>query len=68
MASKKPTLMGHPAIPFYLCDFWAVYEETMKNGILQVRGALPDGGIAIAMFRQQNKPRGSWAAHSLEGV
>lgn len=61
-------LMGFPIVPFRLCDFWAVHEETMENGILRVRGTLPGGTHAVALFKEQGKPRGSWAAHSLEEV
>lgn len=65
------TLMGFPVIPFQLCDFWSVYEETEENGILRVRGELPGSKktIAVALFRiGQHMPKGLWEAHSLEEV
>jgi hypothetical protein len=61
-------VMGFPIIPFRLCDFEAIYTEKFTGNILQVRGALPRGGIAIAKFRKQTAPKGSWCAYSLEEV
>lgn len=61
-------LMGVPLMPFRLCDFVAVYEEATENGVLRVRGALPGGDMAVALFRRQSQPKGAWVAHSLEGV
>lgn len=65
---QKNNLMGFPTLPFRVCDFWAIHEETMKDRILIVRGTLPGGTVAVAKFRSQNKPRGAWTAHSLEEV
>lgn len=61
-------LMGFPAIPFRLCDFWAIQDETMDSATLRVRGTLPGGTQAQALFRQQPGPRGSWAAYELTEV
>jgi hypothetical protein len=61
-------LMGFPVIPFRLCDFWAIHEETIESGILRVRGTLPGGTQAVALFNRQDKPRGSWPAHDLREV
>ncbi len=59
-------MMGFPVVPFRLCDFWAIHDEAMTNGSLRVRGTLPGGTKAVALFRIQPGPRGSWTAHSLE--
>jgi hypothetical protein len=63
-----PPLMGFPAVPFRLCEFWAVHEETWHDGVLTVCGELPGGTKAVAEFRRQNAPRGSWTALSLREV
>ena len=64
------TLMGFPIVTFRLCDFWAIFEETlMDDCTLRVMGALPGGGtVAVALFQPQPGPRGSWAAYSLKEV
>lgn len=59
-------LMGFPVIPFHLCDFWGIHEEVEENGNLWVRGTLPGGTQAIAQFRKQSGPRGSWTAYDLK--
>jgi len=59
-------LMGFPTMPFRLCDFWAIHEEKIENRVLRVCGELPGGVKAVALFRQQDSPRGSWIAHSLK--
>lgn len=61
-------MMGFPAVPFHLCDFWSVYSEKERDGMLIVRGTLPGGTEAVAKFREQPGPRGSWRAHSLEAA
>ena len=58
-------LMGFPVIPFRLCDFCSVFNEEMEGGVLRVRGSLPGGDVAIALFRRQSGPKGSWSAFSL---
>ncbi|MBE0598978.1 MAG: hypothetical protein IH614_17120 [Desulfuromonadales bacterium] len=58
-------LMGFPAIPFLLCDFCLIFEETSTGEVLRVRGALPGGDVAVAQFRRQTGPKGSWRAFSL---
>jgi len=61
-------LMGFPQIPFRLCDFWSIHDETTADGAIVVRGELPGGTHAIAHFAPQNGPRGSWAAYRLEEI
>jgi len=61
-------LMGFPMISFRLCDFWAIHEEKMECGVLRVIGELPGGSSAVAYFRPQAVPRGSWIADNLEEV
>ena len=59
-------MMGFPRIPFRLCDFWAVSKETLqRNGDLVVRGEVMPGVVALARFRPQDGPKGSWKAYSL---
>lgn len=58
-------MMGHPAIPFRLSDFWAIYAEEFGSGELEVVGALPGGGLCRAVFPAQPGPRGDWIASSL---
>ena len=58
-------LMGFPIIPFLLCDFWSIFEETWAGEIFQVRGALAGGEIVTAEFRHQTGSKGSWKAFSL---
>lgn len=62
-------LMGFPKIPFRLCDFYAVLGEYMvDDDTWRVIGELPGGTRAVAMFRKQPGPRGSWTAYSLKEV
>lgn len=59
--------MGFPIIPFRLCDFWAIHDESWSDNVLTVCGTLPGGDLAEATFRRQSGPMGSWQATTLTG-
>lgn len=59
-------MMGFPAIPFKLCDFWSIDNEICNGDTLTVSGTLPGGGSAVATFKRQSIPKGSWCAATLE--
>jgi hypothetical protein len=59
-------MMGFPAIPFKLCDFWSIEREAWNDGTLTVYGTLPGGDGAVATFKRQSVPKGSWCAATLE--
>jgi hypothetical protein len=60
-------MMGFPAVPFRLCDFWAIHHEFWEENVLTVKGELPGGDIATARFPLQSGPKGNWKASALEG-
>ncbi len=60
-------MMGFPAIPFKLCDFWAIHSETWNGDTLTVSGLLPGNTAAVATFMRQATSKGSWLAATLEG-
>lgn len=59
-------LMGFPLFPFELSDFWSIYNETWGGDTLTVTGMLPGDTVAVATFKRQSPPKGSWIASSLE--
>lgn len=60
-------MMGFPVIPFKLCDFWSIELEVCNGDTLTVSGTLPGGDRAVATFKKQTEPKGSWLASALEG-
>lgn len=58
-------MMGFPVIPFRLCDFWAIHSESWNGDELTVTGSLPGGLNAVATFKRQAIPKGSWIASTL---
>lgn len=59
-------MMGFPAIPFKLCDFWQIHHEAWNGDVMTVSGILPGETSAVATFKRQAKPKGSWIASTLE--
>jgi hypothetical protein len=58
-------MMGFPAIPFRLCDFWAIHSESWSSDELTVTGSLPGGDKAVSTFKRQAAPKGNWLASTL---
>lgn len=61
------SLMGFPIIPFRLCDFGPIHNESWVGNVLTVTGALPGGDLAEATFLRQAGSMGSWQAATLTG-
>lgn len=59
-------MMGFPAIPFKLCDFWSIQHESWSSDTLTVSGTLPGGDSVVATFKRQATQKGSWIASTLE--
>lgn len=60
-------MMGFPAIPFKLYDFWAIHSEAWNGDTLTVSGLLPGNTKAVATFKKQVTSKGSWIASTLAG-
>jgi hypothetical protein len=67
VSNANIALMGFPMIPFELSDFWSIYNETWAGDTLIVTGMLPGDTVAVATFKKQHSPIGSWRAVTLEG-